>query len=449
MPVEAAMQNENQRYTFDRVVRMVLSALALAAAFALLRYLSDVLLPFAAAVVLAYLINPLVNVFETRTKRRGLAIAIALTLISVVGLTMIAIVVPLAVTQGQRFAQNLKQLQADLALDELNTSSNPSRATGHATAPASPSPAVPAASEPNGDQADTPPRSSTGWAELQAAWVQYRLSANGELTRKQRLEQLRLAVRGTYIGDMLEHLITYTQTERFNEMLVDLGKRLARGGWSIFTSAVNLILGLAGLIVVLLYLVFLLVDFPEYARTWKGFLPPQYRERITGFLDEFDLVLRRYFRGQALVAGAMAVLFTIGFTAIGLPMAVPLGLLIGLLNMVPYLQTIGLIPATLMAGLRALETDATFSGSILLTLAVFVVAQTIQDTLITPRILGKATGLRPVAIMLGICVWGKLLGFLGVILAIPLTCLGIAYYRRFVLRHTPDQSAPTDQGTHQ
>jgi predicted PurR-regulated permease PerM len=59
----------------------------------------------------------------------------------------------------------------------------------------------------------------------------------------------------------------------------------------------------------------------------------------------------------------------------------------------------------------------------------------IQDTQITPRVMGKATGLRPIAILLGVFVWGKLLGFLGLILAIPLTCLGIAYYRRYVLMH--------------
>ncbi len=442
------MEDENKQYTFDRVVRMVLSALALIGILLLARFLSDVLLPFAAAVVLAYWINPLVTAFEKKTKRRGLAVGITLALIGILGLAMIVIVVPLTLSQGQRFGQNLQHLQEDLSLGNQDESPvAPRNATTRPAIPAAESPAEPSDAIETAAALDATPRSATGWAELQAALTQYRLSAKSDFTRKQRLEQLRLAVRGTYIGDLLEQLITYTQTERFNEVLVDLGKRMALGGWSIFTSALNLILGLAGLIIVLLYLVFLLVDFPEYARTWKTFLPPKYREGITEFLGEFNVVLRRYFRGQALVAGAMAVLFTIGFTVIGLPMAVPLGLLIGLLNMVPYLQTIGLIPATLLAGLRALETDATFTGSILLTLAVFAVAQVIQDALITPRFVGKATGLKPVAIMLGICVWGKLLGFLGVIVAIPLTCLGIAYYRRFVLLPADDRSGSAGDGS--
>jgi predicted PurR-regulated permease PerM len=70
-----------------------------------------------------------------------------------------------------------------------------------------------------------------------------------------------------------------------------------------------------------------------------------------------------------------------------------------------------------------------------LAFAVFAVVQVIQDALIVPRIMGNATGLRPVAILLGVFIWGKLLGFMGLLLAIPLTCLGIAYYRRFVLQH--------------
>ena len=70
----------------------------------------------------------------------------------------------------------------------------------------------------------------------------------------------------------------------------------------------------------------------------------------------------------------------------------------------------------------------------------FGVVQLIQDGLLTPRIMAGATGLRPVAIMLGVFIWGKLLGFLGLLLAIPLTCLGIAYYRRLVLKHLPDSA---------
>jgi len=90
----------------------------------------------------------------------------------------------------------------------------------------------------------------------------------------------------------------------------------------------------------------------------------------------------------------------------------------------------------LLAALRAIEGDASFVGSVLLFVLVIGVVQLIQETLIVPRVMGRATGLRPVAILLGVFVWGKLLGPLGVLLAIPLTCLGIAYYRRYILHHS-------------
>ena len=95
----------------------------------------------------------------------------------------------------------------------------------------------------------------------------------------------------------------------------------------------------------------------------------------------------------------------------------------------------------MLAIVRSIEKDTSLLWSALLVLIVFAVVQTIQDTLLTPRIMGKQTGLKPVAILLGVFIWGKLLGFLGVLLAIPLTCLGLAYYRRFVLAR--DQ-APSD-----
>ena len=104
-------------------------------------------------------------------------------------------------------------------------------------------------------------------------------------------------------------------------------------------------------------------------------------------------------------------------------------------------QTIGLVPSLLLAAVSALQGETGLASMILLVLSVFVVAQLIQDALITPRVMGKATGLKPVAILLGVFIWGKLLGFLGLILAIPLTCVGIAYYQRFILKRPLAETA--------
>ncbi len=412
-----------KHYTLDRVVRMVLSAAAIIAVLLLVRYL----VPFVVAVVLAYLLNPLVNAFEKKTNHRSLAIALTLGGLGLVGITLVLVIAPLTINQAGRFRDSLQKLR-----DEFQSST-----VLHAR-PAAPSPK-------NADETDLTESNTAadstilGWRELLDGWEEYRNDAD-KIDRSIRLQRLRQRIEGTYLGDAIQRTIDYTRSDDFNAFLIDTGKQLLVGGWTVLAFLINLVLGLTGLIIVGLYLVFLLADYPAYAATWKSFLPPRYRKEIVEFLDQFSIAMRRYFRGQAVVAMLMGVIFALGFSIVGLPMAVPLGLFVGLLNMVPYLQIVGALPAALLAGLRAVESDSSFAVSLVMAAAVFAVAQLIQDAIIVPRIMGKATGLKPVAILLGIFIWGKLLGFLGLLLAIPLTCLGIAYYRRFVLLQAVEAS---------
>ena len=144
--------------------------------------------------------------------------------------------------------------------------------------------------------------------------------------------------------------------------------------------------------------------------------------------------MNSYFRGQSLIALIVGILFSIGFLIIDFPLAIGLGLFIGLLNLVPYLQLIGLIPTIALALMKSLETGQSFWVILLMALAVFAVVQTIQDMYLTPRIMGKVMGLNPAVILLSLSIWGSLLGFIGLIIALPLTTLCLSYYRRFVLK---------------
>ncbi len=101
--------------------------------------------------------------------------------------------------------------------------------------------------------------------------------------------------------------------------------------------------------------------------------------------------------------------------------------------MVPYLQILGLVPAFCLAAIQALETGGSFWLALGLVGGVFIVVQAIQDLILTPRIMGKAVGFSPAMILLSLSVWGKLLGFLGLVIALPLTYVLLAYYRRLVL----------------
>ncbi len=404
---------------------MVLSAVTVVAVIALLRYLSDVLIPFAVAVVLAYLLNPAVGLLQRRVRHRGVAVALTLGGLGAIGVAVVAILVPLGFSQVERFYRDVEKLRYEFEYSTPDSASV--AAKGGAEVPTEQAPA--AATEP---QANPPTKSVMGWRELVDGWEEYRADA-AKTARAERLRRLMDRVSGTWIGSGLRAAADYARTDEFKRTLVDVGKSLAVGGWTVVTFAVNAVLALTGLMIVLLYLVFLLLDFPEYERTWSTFLPPGYRDAIVEFLTQFNLAMRRYFRGQAVVALLTGTLVALGLTIIELPMAVPLGLLVGGLTMVPYLPIVAVVPAAMLAGIRAIESDSGFLSSMGLTLLVFATVQMLQDWVIAPRVVGKATGLRPVAILLGIFIWGKLLGFLGLILAIPLTCLGIAYYRRNVL----------------
>ena len=132
----------------------------------------------------------------------------------------------------------------------------------------------------------------------------------------------------------------------------------------------------------------------------------------------------------------MGILFCIGFTIIDFPMAIGLGIMIGIMDMVPYLHTLALIPTVLLALLKSADTGQNFWIILVSALIVFIVVQLICDMVVTPKVMGKAMGLNPAILLLSLSVWGALLGFIGLIIALPLTTLLIAYYQRYVTKES-------------
>ena len=130
----------------------------------------------------------------------------------------------------------------------------------------------------------------------------------------------------------------------------------------------------------------------------------------------------------------MGIMFCIGFTIIGFPMAIGMGILIGVMNLVPYLHTFALIPTAFLALLKAADTGQNFWIIFGMALVVFIVVQIISDMFVTPKVMGKAMGLNPAILLLSLSVWGAILGFIGLIIALPLTTIIIAYYQRYVTK---------------
>lgn len=203
--------------------------------------------------------------------------------------------------------------------------------------------------------------------------------------------------------------------------------------WALLAESINILFSILASFIILLYVVFILLDYEAIAEGWLHLLPNKYRKFASNLVYDVQDGMNRYFRGQALVAFCVGILFSIGFLIIDFPMAIALGLFIGILNMVPYLQIIGFLPTLVLAILKAADTGQNFWIIIACALAVFAIVQIIQDTILVPKIMGKITGLNPAIILLSLSIWGSLMGMLGMIIALPLTTLMLSYYQRFII----------------
>jgi len=363
---------DDKPYTLDRVFRIAVSIGVLYGLVRLMGHLSDVLIPFFVAFLLAYLINPLVIRIQRTVRNRAAAVFITLGLLGAVLALLGAFIIPMVMKEIAEMGQLVGRVVGDSELARR-------------------------ASE------KLPPD----------VWQTIRQYAGEERVR----ELLR--------------------QKDFWSLAHTAARKLLPGVWGIVAGTTSFLFGVIGLLVIGLYLVFLLMDYQRAKAEWKQLIPPSLREPVLAFIQEFDAAMSRHFRAQAVVACCVGVLFSIGFSLVGLPMGLVFGLFVGVLNMVPYLQLVAVIPASLLALVLALETGAGIPLTLALTLLVFVVVQGIQDAFITPKIMGEVTGLSPAMILLSISVWGKLLGFLGLVIALPATCLALAYYRR-LLAAEPD-----------
>lgn len=204
--------------------------------------------------------------------------------------------------------------------------------------------------------------------------------------------------------------------------------------WNLLSQTFDLILTLVGVCMMFLYLFFILKDYEKISEGWLKLVPKRSRRFAASLASDVQNGMDSYFRGQALVAFIVGVLFSIGFLIIDFPLAIALGMFIGVLNLIPYMQVIGVVPTVLFALLKANETGESFWLIILGAGIVFIVVQGIEDAFLVPKIMGKMMGLNPAVILLALSVWGALLGFIGLIVALPLTTLLLSYYRRFIVR---------------
>jgi predicted PurR-regulated permease PerM len=219
-----------------------------------------------------------------------------------------------------------------------------------------------------------------------------------------------------------------------NPNTIDVIKKVTPQLWSIVGSSMSFIISTVALIIIVLYLIFILMDYEKINNGWPSIIPPKYRDIIMEIVEDIEANMNRYFRGQALIALIVGTLFTIGFVIIDLPMAIAFGIFVGILNLVPYLQTIAIVPGFFLILIKAAEPGGSLGAAILGVVIVFVIIQGFQDMVLVPKIMGKVTGMRPAVILLSLSIWGALMGIIGMIIALPLTTLIMSYYNRWVIR---------------
>ena len=240
-------------------------------------------------------------------------------------------------------------------------------------------------------------------------------------------------------GKVQEFIREHTDVEQLKAIVthqgfIDSVKEAMPKVWDVIAQSFSVLSSLLSLTMIVLYTFFILLDYEEICNGWPNLLPERYRDFAVQLMKDVEEGMNKYFRGQGLIALCVGVLFSIGFLIIDFPMAIGLGMFIGLLNMVPYLQMLGFIPTIILALAKSAETGQNFWLILLMALAVFAVVQVIQDAFLTPKIMGQVTGLNAAIILLSLSIWGSLLGMLGMIIALPLTTLLLSYYQRYVIR---------------
>jgi len=220
------------------------------------------------------------------------------------------------------------------------------------------------------------------------------------------------------------------------DLLTSSAAAISQGVLQTGSVVFSSIAGLLGWLVLPIYFAFL-IQAPRMEKKdieqYLPFLKPETRGDAVYLITEFVSILVAFFRGQLIIAMCQGLMFSIGFTIVGLPHGAILGLILGMLNIVPYLGN--------MIGLAVLIPLAYFhptgGTSLLASVAVvFACVQMTESYFLTPRIMGKTTGLHPMMIIFAILFWGTALnGLLGMILAIPLTAFMVVLWRLMKSRY--------------
>jgi len=357
---------------------MFYSALWLGGVGVMVWLLRGVLTPVLLAFILAYAFNPLVRYAERRRIPRGVGAALCLVLISLIGVSLIGLILPSLWDEIRLIVDRLPGY-----LEEIRGSAVP--------------------------------------------WVERTLHIEMPRTFDAALEATR-------------------------EQLTQRGGELAGPAALVFhkilRSTLSFMMFFLYLILIPVFTYYFLKDMDRILGWAIGLVPSRYQVQVQTLLDQIDLVLAGFFRGQLMVCTILAILYSVSLSILGVPAAFTIGILVGLLNMVPY---VGVVSGILLSVLFLLLDGASW-GMFAGLFAIFGLFLGLDGMFITPRVMGKNLGLAPLAIILSILIFGELFGFLGVLLAVPVSAVAkvvgmklLALYRGSSF-YQIDENDPVENG---
>ncbi len=170
---------------------------------------------------------------------------------------------------------------------------------------------------------------------------------------------------------------------------------------------------------------YLLRDWQRILKAIRNLLPRSIEPTVVKLTEQCDEVLSAFFRGQLLVMFTLGVLYCIGLSIIGLKLGILIGIMIGFMSIVPYL---GVSVGILMATIAALVQFGA-GHELLLIWLVFLIVQSLEGSMLTPLLVGKRIGLHPVAVIFSVLAGGRLFGFFGILLALPVAAIVMVWLR--------------------
>ncbi len=220
--------------------------------------------------------------------------------------------------------------------------------------------------------------------------------------------------------------------ESVNAFASDIAKSILAPAGNLLSSlmggTLSVLGSVAAALVVLVLAVYLLNDFNRITAGARELIPLRWSETVTGYAEEINQILSQFMRGQLTVMAILAVLYSGAYALLGVRLAVPIGIVAGILNFIPYLGSAFALAAGVLMSLLGGWNTWQLAGVVL----AYTVIQTLEGFVITPRIVGKTVGLSEIWVLVALFVGGKIFGFLGILLAVPAAAVAKIFVRRAV-----------------